>query len=120
MLGGNDPGGLLELLCNSWADNLGAGDYYVVPQPGSFFDGEIVVGKGTSHGTPYFYDRTVAMLVRAPGVLDAGVELKGAVDFAAFAALEAAFVGLDTRAPRDILAAHRAGTRMLDNGEKTP
>ena len=47
------------------------------------------------------------MLVRAPGLIDAGAENDDPVDFSAFAALEAAFVGLDTRAPRDILAVAR-------------
>ena len=27
----------------------------------------VVPGKGGSHGTPYLYDRTVPLLVRAPG-----------------------------------------------------
>ena len=99
---------VLTLVCRSWAPGLGAGDYYVVPRPGSFFDGEIALHKGTSHGTPYLYDRTVFMLVRAPGVIDEGAVIDDPVDFSVFAALEAAFVGLDTRAPRDILAAHRA------------
>jgi hypothetical protein len=97
---------VLTLVCRSWS--AGAGDYYVIPKPGSFFDGELVFGKGTSHGTPYLYDRTVSMLVRAPGVVDAGVAIDDPVDFSVYAALEAALVGLDTRAPRDILAAHRA------------
>lgn len=98
---------LLTLVCRSWSEGVGAGDYYVIPRPGSFFDGEIVVGKGTSHGTPYLYDRTVSMLVRAPGVIDAGAVIDDPVDFSVFAALESAFVGLDKRDPREILAAHR-------------
>ncbi len=97
---------VLTLVCRSWSPD--AGDYYVLPRPGSFFDGELVIGKGTSHGTPYTYDRTVSMLVRAPGLIDAGAVLEDPFDFAAYAALEAAFLGLDARAPRDILEAHRA------------
>lgn len=97
---------VLTLVCRSWSPD--AGDYYVLPRPGSFFDGELVIGKGTSHGTPYTYDRTVSMLVRAPGLIDAGAVLEDPFDFSAYAALEAAFVGLDARAPRDILEAHRA------------
>ncbi len=46
--------------------------YYVVLAPGSFFDPTVVVGKGTSHGSPYVYDRTVPLLVRAPGRVAAG------------------------------------------------
>ena len=97
---------VLTLVCRSWSPD--AGDYYVLPRPGSFFDGELVIGKGTSHGTPYTYDRTVSMLVRAPGLIDAGAVLEDPFDFSVYAALEAAFVGLDMRAPRDILEAHRA------------
>ena len=97
---------VLTLVCRSWSPD--AGDYYVLPRPGSFFDGELVIGKGTSHGTPYTYDRTVSMLVRAPGLIAAGAVLEDPFDFSVYAALEAAFVGLDARAPRDILEAHRA------------
>jgi hypothetical protein len=97
---------VLTLVCRAWSP--GAGDYYLVPRAGSFFDGEVVIGKGTSHGTPYAYDRTVSMLVRAPGLVPASEVIEDPVDFSAFSALEAAFVGLDTRLPRDILEAHRA------------
>lgn len=102
---------VLTLVCRSWSPAFGAGDYFVVPKPGSFFESEIVLDKGSGHGTPYTYDRTVPMLVRAPGVIDAGAVIDDPVDFAVFAALEAAFLGLDPRAPRDILSAHRATTR---------
>jgi hypothetical protein len=97
---------VLTLVCRSWSPD--AGDYYVLPRSGSFFDGELVIGKGTSHGTPYPYDRTVSMLVRAPGLIDPGAVLDDPFDFSVYAALEAAFLGLDARAPRDILEAHRA------------
>lgn len=99
---------LIVLVCRSWMPNVGAGDYYVLTHPGSFFDGEIVVGKGTSHGTPYVYDRTVPMLVRAPGRIDAGAVIDAPVDFTAYSALEAAFAGLDTHDPKAILAAATA------------
>lgn len=96
---------VLTLVCRSWAEGVGAGDYYVLTHPGSFFDGELVIGKGTSHGTPYPYDRTVSMLVRAPGLVDSGVAIDDPVDFTAYSALEAALAGVDARAPRDILDA---------------
>jgi hypothetical protein len=48
------------------------------------------------------------MLVRAPGLIDPGAVLDDPFDFSVYAALEAAFLGLDARAPRDILEAHRA------------
>jgi hypothetical protein len=99
---------VLTLVCRSWAPLGGAGDFYIVPRIGSIFDGEVVTGKGASHGSPNLYDRTVSMLVRAPGLVDAGAVVEAPVDFSVFAALEAALVGLDARAPRDILTAHTA------------
>jgi hypothetical protein len=104
---------VLALVCRSWSPD--AGDYYVLPRPGSFFDGELVIGKGTSHGTPYTYDRTISMLVRAPGLVDPGAVLDDPFDFSVYAALEAAFLGLDTRPPRDILEAHRARPNPPEN-----
>jgi hypothetical protein len=69
------------------------GDLYVVLEPGSFFDPTIVVGKGTSHGSPYFYDRTVPLLVRAPGRVVAGAVLE-TTTFNAFADTAAALLGI--------------------------
>jgi len=97
--GGED---VLVLVCRSWAPNAGAGDYYVLPSHGSFWDGEVVPGKGTSHGTPYLYDRTVPLFVRGSGV-EAGTVVSDAVDFSAYAALESAFLGLDPRVPNAIV-----------------
>ncbi|MBX3227027.1 MAG: alkaline phosphatase family protein [Labilithrix sp.] len=94
---------VLVLVCRSWAPNAGAGDYYVLPSHGSFWDGEIVPGKGTSHGTPYLYDRTVPLFVRGPGV-QAGAVITDPVDFTAYAALEASLLGIDARAPSAILS----------------
>jgi predicted AlkP superfamily pyrophosphatase or phosphodiesterase len=95
---------VLTLVCRSVKEGLGAGDYYLVPKHGSFFDGELVPGKGTSHGTPYLHDRTVPMLVRAEGLVDAGAVIDDPVDFSAYAALEAALLEIDGRKPRDILS----------------
>jgi type I phosphodiesterase/nucleotide pyrophosphatase len=99
---------VLTLVCRSWADGVGAGDYYVVPRLGSSWDGEVVVGKGTSHGTPYLHDRTVPMLVRAPPDVDAGAVITDPVDFTAYASIEAFLVGIEPRRPREILAASTA------------
>ena len=62
-----------------------AGDYYVLVARGSFFDPLYVVGTGTSHGSPYLYDRAVPLLVRAPGRVAAGVVNEGPLDFRTFA-----------------------------------
>jgi hypothetical protein len=79
------------LVCRSVAP--GAGDLYVVLQPGSFFDPSIVVGKGTSHGSPYLYDRTVPLLARAPHRLPAGRILPDAT-FDTFERTAASLLGL--------------------------
>ncbi len=39
------------LVCRSLPDNAGA--LYVVPQQGSFFDPNLIRGRGINHGTPY-------------------------------------------------------------------
>lgn len=96
---------VLTLVCRSWRPDAGGGDYYVVPAYGSFFDGEAVPGKGSSHGTPYLYDRTVPMFVRATGA-GAGVSFERPVDFTAFSAVLSSLVGLDPRSPREILDEH--------------
>jgi len=62
-----------------------AGDYYIVLRPGSFFDPLQTPGFGSSHGTPYLYDRTVPLLVRAPQKITAGAVQTEPLEFGAFA-----------------------------------
>jgi hypothetical protein len=81
------------LVCRSVAP--GAGDYYVVPSRGSFFDPGVVAGKGTSHGSPYAFDRTVPLLVRAPGRARRGAVLQEAVGFETFARTAAGLLGVE-------------------------
>jgi hypothetical protein len=71
------------LVCRAYAP--GAGDLYVLPKRGSFFDPSVVIGKGTSHGSPYIFDRTVPLLARAPGRVGDGVLIDTPVSFRAFA-----------------------------------
>jgi hypothetical protein len=71
-----------------------AGDFYIVPAPGYFFDPELAVGHGTSHGSPYLYDRTVPLLVRAPGRVSPGVTRREPTSYAAFARTGAALLGI--------------------------
>jgi hypothetical protein len=61
------------------------GELYVALKPGWFFDPDYVVGKGTSHGSPYLYDRAVPLVVRAPGRVAAGRVLDGAIGPGAYA-----------------------------------
>ena len=52
--------GVRALVCRATTE--GAGDYYLVQAPGSFWGGR----EGSNHGTPYRYDRLVPLLVRYP------------------------------------------------------
>jgi Type I phosphodiesterase / nucleotide pyrophosphatase len=73
------------------------GDLYLVQAPGTFFDPNYTPGFGTSHGTPYLYDRAVPLLVRAPGHVRAGSTIDVPVPAAAFTRTAAALLGV--RAP---------------------
>ena len=90
------------LVCRSWRENAGAGDVYVVPSFGSYWDGEIVSGKGTNHGSPYLHDRTIPFFARGPGIT-AGRSVKDPVDFSAYSAVYAALLGLDSKKPDAII-----------------
>jgi Type I phosphodiesterase / nucleotide pyrophosphatase len=54
---------LEALVCRSVTPD--AGQLYVVSRPGSFFDPNLVPGRGINHGSPHLYDRTVPVLVRS-------------------------------------------------------
>ena len=83
------------LVCRSVpAGSDGPGELYMVTHPGSFFDPSVVVGKGTSHGSPYLFDRTVPLFVRAPGRVAAGKLIDGPVGFGAFARTAASLLGV--------------------------
>jgi hypothetical protein len=84
---------IAALVCRSIAP--GGGDYYVVASRGSFFDPGVVSGKGTSHGSPYAFDRTVPLLVRAPGKIRPGAILEDAVGFETFARTAATLLGVE-------------------------
>lgn len=53
------------LVCRSLAGDA-HGSLLVVPARGAFFDSGYVEGDGCNHGTPYLFDRTVPLFVRAP------------------------------------------------------
>ncbi|RYZ06166.1 MAG: hypothetical protein EOO73_17320 [Myxococcales bacterium] len=61
---------LQALVCRSLSPD--AGDLYIVSEPGSFFDPNLLAGRGINHGSPYLYDRTVPVLVRAAGARKPG------------------------------------------------
>ena len=91
--------------CRSSTNEPERGDWVIIPRRGSYFDGEVVPGKGGSHGTPYLYDRTVPLFVRTASRADGGRSITAPVDFSAYAAVESSFVGIDPRSPREILDA---------------
>jgi hypothetical protein len=86
---------IAALVCRSVPPGQAAGDYYVVPSRGSFFDANVIVGKGSSHGSPYLFDRAVPLLARAPGVIPAGVVIDRPVGFETCARTAAALLGID-------------------------
>jgi hypothetical protein len=71
-----------------------AGDFFIVPAPGYFFDPDLATGAGTSHGSPYLYDRTVPLLVRAPRHVPPGITRTTPTSYAAFARTAAALLGI--------------------------
>jgi hypothetical protein len=96
------------LVCRSWPPGSSAGDYYVVLGRGAFFDPDVVRGTGVNHGTPWLYDRTVPLFVYAKGEIEGGAVIEEPVDFTAFAALGAAFLGLERAPAKEVLAARIA------------
>ncbi len=59
------------LVCRSVKPGRG-GDYFIALKPGYFFDTGYTPGFGTSHGNAELADRSVPLLVRAPGQTQAG------------------------------------------------
>lgn len=106
--GGEDD---LALVCRGWPPgapgDTGAGDFYVLFEKGSFFEAEMTIGKGTSHGTQYLFDREVPLFVRTPDHASAGTVIAERVDFTSYSAIEASLLGLDPRSPKEILEKKR-------------
>jgi hypothetical protein len=97
----------VALVCRS-IDPKGPAALYLVVAPGAFFDPEVVTGSGSSHGSPYLYDRAVPLLVRAPGLVPAGVVREAPVSFASFTRTAAALLGVhppNAELPAENLAA---------------
>ncbi len=81
------------LVCRSIPSHA-EGDLYMVTARGAFFDANYVVGFGSSHGSPFHYDRTVPILVRAPGRTPAGRSVETLISTTAFHDTAAALLGL--------------------------
>ena len=80
-------------------DGATGGELYMVTHPGAFFDPSVVVGKGTSHGSPYLFDRAVPLFVRAPGRARPGLLVDEPVGFGAFARTAASLLGIAPSKP---------------------
>jgi hypothetical protein len=84
---------LAALVCRSVYPGVG-GDFYVALAPGYFFDTEYVTGFGTSHGNASVYDRSVPLLVRAPGKVEPRVVIHEQQSFTLYSKLLYQLLGL--------------------------
>jgi len=80
-------------VCRSLPTGIPA-ELYVAVAPGWFFDPDIVVGKGTSHGSATALDRSVPLVVRAPGHAAAGAVEHTALPASSFAVTAAHLLGV--------------------------
>ena len=87
---GDEPA---DLVCRGTRSD-GDGDLYLLVERGAFFDPALAVGKGSSHGSPYLYDRAVPLLVRAPGRVQPGQVATAPQSFATFAKTLASLLGI--------------------------
>jgi len=81
------------LVCRSLSSK-NADALFLVPKPGWFFDAGYVVGKGSSHGAPYLYNRAVPLLVRSPRHVQAGLTEVNPRPFTAFTSTMAAMLNI--------------------------
>lgn len=84
---------LEALVCRSLPP--GAGDLYIVSRPGSFFDPNLVPGRGINHGSPYLYDRTVPVLLRSAQLKQPGKRLPSPITPPDFTATAAALLHIE-------------------------
>ena len=84
---------LADLLCSAISPR-GDGDLYLVVRPGTFLGVVALEGHGINHGSPYLYDRSVPLLVRAPGRVAPGKVRHTPASFATFARTASALLGV--------------------------
>jgi hypothetical protein len=82
-----------DLVCRSLRPDAD-GDLYLLVERGAFFDPALAVGKGSSHGSPYLYDRAVPLLVRAPGRVQPGQVATAPQSFATFTKTLSGLLGI--------------------------
>ncbi len=81
------------LLCRSIPRDSGAA-LYIQARAGAFFDAGYALGHGTSHGSPYLFDRTVPLFVRAPGAVEAGRAVDEPIAFTRFREMATRLLGM--------------------------
>ncbi len=72
---------------------------FFVTKRGSFVDTDYDLGKGMSHGGPYLFDRSVPLVVRAPGRVRGGATITEPIGFGAYVRSVAALLGVPV--PKD-------------------
>ncbi len=81
------------LVCAGTVTDDGAA-LYTVPKQGWAFFTSLTPGRGTNHGSTFLYDRSVPLLVRAPGRVTAGLTIDEPLSFASFSRTAAALLGI--------------------------
>jgi hypothetical protein len=81
---------LEALVCRSVTPD--SGQLYIVSKSGSFFDPNLIPGRGINHGSPYLYDRTVPVLARAARLERSGRVVQDVLRPADFTATAAALL----------------------------
>jgi len=74
---------VFALVCRSVVPGV-SGQLYVVTTQGTFFGTDRLPPSGTTHGSPYLYDRSIPVLLRAPGRVTAGNVVSRTRDFSIF------------------------------------
>jgi len=74
---------IFALVCRSVVPGV-SGQLYVVTTQGTFFGSDSQPPSGTNHGSPYLYDRSIPVLLRAPGRVTAGAVVSRTRDFSIF------------------------------------
>ena len=93
---GREPSTELETLVRASVTDDAAGDLFVVPSEWSVVDPSHPGGTGTSHGSPWSYDRFVPVLFWGPGVTPHAE--KGEVPVLAVAPTLSALLGIEPSA----------------------
>lgn len=82
-----------SLLCRSIPADSGA-VLFLQSRAGAFFDAGYTLGFGTSHGSPYLFDRSVPLFVRAPGVVEEGRTIDEPIAFTRFREMATRLLGM--------------------------